>query len=278
MSGSAYGAGYKERLRRDFSSAAETYDGAAALHGRVADRLAAALAPEAPARPECLDVGCGTGVLSQRLLALRPGRLVALDLSPAMSRKAAEKLAASAGARAPVEALVGDAEALPLPAGRFDLVASSYALHWVRPVERALAECLRVLRPGGLLALAVPVEGSLPELADALRAAGLDAAERYPFPPAARMEDFVAGHGLATLHRATAEDRLSAPSARELFRALRRLGVRNAGRGVPQMTPSAVRRLLEAYDQRATGAAVTASFRTWIWVGRLPGVPGKETA
>jgi SAM-dependent methyltransferase len=46
----------------------------------------------------------------------------------------------------------GDAEAMPFPDGTFDAVVSNFGIHHVPRPERALAEALRVLRPGGRFA------------------------------------------------------------------------------------------------------------------------------
>jgi SAM-dependent methyltransferase len=48
----------------------------------------------------------------------------------------------------------GDAERMPFPDGAFDAVVSNFGVHHVPRPERALAEALRVLRPGGRLAFA----------------------------------------------------------------------------------------------------------------------------
>ena len=92
-----------------------------------------------------LDVGAGTGKLTRALV--RPGReVVAVDPDPAM-------LAVLRSSLEGVEALVGTAEALPVPDGSFDGVVMGQAWHWVDP-SRAVPEIARVLRPGGTLGLA----------------------------------------------------------------------------------------------------------------------------
>lgn len=91
-----------------------------------------------------LDVGCGTGLLLERIARAWPGlRLAGVDLSPGMLAAARRRL----GSRAALVA--GTADRLPFPDDGFDLAVSTSALHhWHDPVA-AIAEIRRVLRPGG---------------------------------------------------------------------------------------------------------------------------------
>jgi SAM-dependent methyltransferase len=117
------------------------------VHVRVARRLLReGLTP-------VLDVGCGEGELARHL---PDGDWVGLDSS-------AEMLA-----RAPAPAVRGEAGALPFPNASFGSVALLYVLYHLAEPVRALAEAKRVLRPGGLVAVAAPSRHDSPELAHAL--------------------------------------------------------------------------------------------------------------
>jgi ubiquinone/menaquinone biosynthesis C-methylase UbiE len=95
-----------------------------------------------------LDVGCGTGALLDIVLATRPGvRALGIDLSPEMIEVARERLGDRADLR------VADAEALPFPDGRVDLVVCVDSFHHYPHPAAALAEMRRVTRPGGALVL-----------------------------------------------------------------------------------------------------------------------------
>jgi ubiquinone/menaquinone biosynthesis C-methylase UbiE len=95
-----------------------------------------------------LDIGCGTGVLLEKVLDRYPDSHVAgIDLSPAMLAVARQRLPP----RATLE--VADAEALPFPAQTFDIVVSVSSFHFLPAPKRALAEVRRVLRPGGRLVI-----------------------------------------------------------------------------------------------------------------------------
>jgi SAM-dependent methyltransferase len=100
-----------------------------------------------------LDVGAGTGLLA---LAAAPyaASVHALDVSPAMCSHLAGKFNQSGISNARV--LLGDATDIPLADGAVDVVISNYCFHHLPDGEkgRALAQVMRVLRPGGRLVFA----------------------------------------------------------------------------------------------------------------------------
>ena len=98
--------------------------------------------------PSVLDVGCGTGMLSARLLGAFPScRLTGVDLSPAMVERARARLAGRAEVRE------ADAERLPFHDGAFDLVVCNDSFHHYPDPDRAAFQMWRVLRKGGALVL-----------------------------------------------------------------------------------------------------------------------------
>jgi ubiquinone/menaquinone biosynthesis C-methylase UbiE len=112
------------------------------------DRILGLVAPAGHAL-DALDVGCGTGFLSLELAA-RGHRVTGVDLAPTMLELARGKAAAQGLA---VRFETADAENLPYPAGSFDLVISRHVLWTLPNPEAAIADWLRVLRPGGRLAI-----------------------------------------------------------------------------------------------------------------------------
>lgn len=92
-----------------------------------------------------LDVACGTGVVA--LTAARAGaRVSGLDLAPALIDEA-RRNAALVGAE--IDFATGDAESLPYEDGQFDVVLSQFGHMFAPRPEIAIAEMLRVLKPGG---------------------------------------------------------------------------------------------------------------------------------
>jgi ubiquinone/menaquinone biosynthesis C-methylase UbiE len=143
-------------IREHWDVRASTFDDEAG-HGLVDEEqrrawhaLIAEIVGEQPRR--VLDVGCGTGFLALRFAEL--GHEVAgVDLAPQMIEQARKKASESG---LPVELAVADATTLPFPDESFDVVVARHVIWNLPEPQRGLDEWLRVLRPGGLLAL---VEG-----------------------------------------------------------------------------------------------------------------------
>lgn len=105
----------------------------------------------APPGRDWLDVGCGTGALTEAVAErCAPRRLVGIDPSAGFLDFAGQYLR-NAGA----ELRQGDAEHLPFADAEFDRVVSGLVLNFVPDQRRGTAEMARVARPGGEVALYV---------------------------------------------------------------------------------------------------------------------------
>lgn len=95
-----------------------------------------------------LDVGCGTGALSETIVrSASPARLIGIDASLAYLSQACQRLT-----RTGVSVIRGLAQQMPLQSGRFDAVVSGLALNFVPMTGAAVSEMARVARRGGLVA------------------------------------------------------------------------------------------------------------------------------
>jgi ubiquinone/menaquinone biosynthesis C-methylase UbiE len=98
---------------------------------------------------DVLDAGCGTGFLTFELAA-RGHHVIGVDFAPAMLAEARRK-AAERGVAIKFEQ--ADAEQLPFRPGSFDLAISRHLLWTLPRPEAAIDEWIRLLRPGGRLAI-----------------------------------------------------------------------------------------------------------------------------
>lgn len=119
-----------------------------------------------------LDVGCGTGVVAVTA-ARRGARVTGLDLTPELLERARE----NAGiAKVTIDFHEGDVERLPFDDSEFDVVLSQYGHMFAPRPEVAIAEMLRVLRPGGTIAFSTwPPEMSVGRI--------FELAAKYAPPP-----------------------------------------------------------------------------------------------
>jgi len=96
-----------------------------------------------------VDLGCGTGRLTAKLLERLPrGRVVAVDRSATMTRAAREYLTSLFPSQ--VDVVMADATAIPI-AGAADAVFSTATFHWIPSHEALFASIFRALKPGGRL-------------------------------------------------------------------------------------------------------------------------------
>ena len=152
-----------------------------------------------------LDVGCGTGALSGTIIAsCAPKSVRGIDPSEGFVAKARANVPDH---RASFE--VGDAQAIPVEAASRDIVVSALVLNFVPDREKALAEMIRVARPGGTVGFYVwdyPAGGMEMMRAFWNAAAALDPAaaqfaenKRFPFCTEDALTALATGAGLAGL-------------------------------------------------------------------------------
>ena len=149
---------------------ARTYDSSSepqqAWGSEVLARVEGRIGPDATV----LDVGCGTGRVTEALLALVPrGRVLALDASADMVSLARTRL----GDRADV--WCQDVLDLDL-AEPVDAIVSTATFHWVTDHDRLWPTLAGALVPGGALEVQCGGEGNIDRVREAIDAAALEAA------------------------------------------------------------------------------------------------------
>ena len=168
-----------------------------------------------------LDLGAGTGATARRLARRFHGADV-VSVDPVVS------LLHRARSRAPRwfsrhRYVTAEAERLPLSSHSMDLILSNLAMPWFDPVDHALSECLRVLRPGGLLLLSTLGSDTLKELAFAW-SGGCEPHRMHPFADMHVLGDALVHAGFADVVMDVQRTRLQAPDFWRLCRVLSRSG------------------------------------------------------
>lgn len=163
----------KQAIARRFGEAAKRYDEKAQVQKLVSKAGIKLLKREVEistsysvpnsnqtlvAQKRGVDIGCGTGFDTHRLLELCDN-VTGVDLSPGMIEWAQEHHSDPS-----LSWLVADAEDLPFKSGRVDLVFSSMALQWLSDTQPIALECSRIMSKGARGVIAVVLKDSLFEL------------------------------------------------------------------------------------------------------------------
>jgi demethylmenaquinone methyltransferase/2-methoxy-6-polyprenyl-1,4-benzoquinol methylase len=147
---------HANRVRDMFASIAKRYDLLNhLLSGNVDKRWRRLVAMQvrdglSPGSPRILDVACGTGDLSLTLFEFTEAQIIGTDFCRPMLEIAARKSSKLSEVLRFVE---GDALRLPFNDKSFDAVTIGFGLRNLAAVEDGLKELLRVLKPGGQLAV-----------------------------------------------------------------------------------------------------------------------------
>ena len=137
----------REARSLSFDRAAEYYDRTRAIDPEALAETVAMLAETLSGRDPVLEIGVGTGVIALPLSEAGV-RLVGLDLSRPMLAKLVEK-----AGRPPLPLVQGDAVRLPFSDGTFGGAYARWVLHLIPAWRSAVAELVRVVRPGGALVI-----------------------------------------------------------------------------------------------------------------------------
>jgi malonyl-CoA O-methyltransferase len=150
----------KIKIAQSFGSASQSYDVSARLQRFSGKHLM----PWLPNRKDItvLDLGSGTGFFTD-LLAGSYKHVIGLDFSKNMLRFAQENRNKA------ITWLEADVHKIPLQDESIDLIYSNLMIQWCDPLDVAISEMLRVLKPGGLIIFTTLVEGTLHELKSSWR-------------------------------------------------------------------------------------------------------------
>ena len=154
----------KQLIRLRFEQAAATYEQQATVQSRVAVRLLNLLnEAEVDLHPaDVLEIGCCTGLLTEKTLTCYPGidHFTICDLVASFEERVCRRIGIHADK---LTFLAGDIETVTLP-DRYDLVISSSTLHWVHDLPALCTKLHRHLYPRGVLAFSLYGKDNLSEI------------------------------------------------------------------------------------------------------------------
>ncbi len=214
----------KERARSAFSRSADSYDEAAVLQREVSKRMLERLDLVTLEPKAVLDLGCGTGEQTHQLMQRYPkAQIHALDFALPMLGRARRQ---GRWLRRP-RCICGDMEQLPLADDSMDLICSNLAFQWAADPQKLYRECLRVLRPNGLLMFTTFGPDTLHELRSAW--AAVDAhAHVSPFMDMHDLGDVLVNSGYAAPVMDVERIVLTYGRVDDLMRDLKSIGAHNA--------------------------------------------------
>ena len=237
-------------------TAAAAYVREARLQRGVARRLATlwryTMAHRLPPGPR-LDLGGGAGALALALARKGCPPLEVVDRSVSLLR-----LATGLPVR-PWDLERG------LPVAEPALLASSFALHWLRQPLASLGQWCGALRPGGQLLLAVPTSGSFTSWRQATRQVDVPWTG-LPLPAAQQLQEVLAAR-LQLHHCRLLQRRQGWPSALAFFHHLKRSGLTGGASG--RLGPGELRRLDRCWPRGPQGRVIV-EWEVLMVVGEKP--------
>ena len=233
----------KVLIAQAFDKAAKKYDEAAGLQKRVAEKL---VDFSGELYGEIVDLGSGTGFVSQNLSGDNIQTIYLLDISKDMLIKSKEKMCA----RQETRFLSCDMEQLPLENDSVDKVVSSMSVQWSDNFPQVLSEIKRVLKMGGEFAFSTVGPGTLNELASAWKETD-SFVHVNQFQTLAMIIDQINDCGFEIKSTIEKTDTLFYENIHEVMRSIKDVGAHNvnAGQNKGLTGRKALAALQNAYDK-----------------------------
>ena len=259
---------HRKGIAQSFSAASNTYDHWAKPQRAIAEDLSKLLPDELP-DGSILDVGCGTGLLTEMLLDRYPGRaLLGIDVAPGMIDHCRKRWARVEHVRFEV----ADGEDFSSKTS-FALIASNCCFQWFQAIDASMAHLSAMLAPGGWFVASAPVEGTRHELDDSYH---VITDEPFPSLPFHASDDYMRplreqGLVIVEERRDTVEAMYS--NALEVLKSFKGVGATLEYQdGYKPLAPNQLRRLLQEYERRYGRAdgSVPVTYETLLFAGKKP--------
>ena len=156
----------KQAIIDNFNHAASSYDGYAHPQKKSALELSRLIAPHIKDNHRLLEIGCGTGFLTQNLLEINPTiEIVASDISPDMIAQCQQKMPH-------LKTALIDGEHPPM-SEKYDVVCSNLTLQWFSDLSASCQKFHHILGDNGLLAFSTLLEDNFSQWQEACDHSGI---------------------------------------------------------------------------------------------------------
>lgn len=245
----------KPEIRSEFGKSASYYEQYAEIQREIADRLIASLRPWTDILPEgpVLEVGCGTGFVTEGLIELLPNRQIEVtDIAPEMVEFCRQKFEGSAN----LSFRTLDAEEIKAEPKTYAMTTSGFVAQWFRHPAITMGKFLEATKSGGLLLGSFPGNDSFPEWKEACRDLGLP----YTGNELPDTEELVIKLSGGPVQVDFYEDtvRQHFDSSADFFRYMKNIGA-GTQQGGRHLTPKELRLLIDHWDEKA-GDQVEVSY------------------
>ncbi|MFV1884887.1 MAG: methyltransferase [Balneola sp.] len=245
----------KRKVNQSFSKATQKYHEQAEIQKKVAEGLTASVRPWKDIIPPgpILEVGCGTGFLTERMIAEFPNReFVTSDASEEMLRFTKARL----GDHRTLSFEVLDVDVVRNPEQEYALIVSNFTAQWFEDTAIGLEKLVNMLKPGGLLLTSFPGNHSFSEWYECCLELGIPfTANQLP-----DVEEVVVKLSLSPVQIDYYENDLfqNFDSSMDFFRHLKNVGASTSTTG-KSLSPKQLRLLTDFWDKK-TGNQIKAKW------------------
>lgn len=247
----------KNKVRQSFSSAACSYDELATLQRKVGLKLIQQLSIE-NACQQVIDIGCGTGFLTQQLLEREFSKqILAVDISLAMVEYTRVKL----DENTMVKYICADAERLPFIKHSVDMIISNLALQWCQNLTGVFKGFNQALKQRGQLHFATFGPKTLQELKQAWATVD-EYTHVNEFYSADELDGFLDHSGFKNIKIKTQCYQSSYPTVLALMQELKGIGAHNvlSRRNRKTTTKTQMQAMISAYENNRAVSGIPATY------------------
>lgn len=215
----------KNKARLSFDRAAHRYDQSAKLQQQVANYLIELVKQHKTTAAVTLDIGCGTGQVTEAMCELFPqGDVLGLDFSRRMLAQTKTRLALKGFA---AELICADADHPPFISNSFDLIVSSLMLQWSNDLGSTLKSYQSMLKDDGKMIFNTFTDGTLTEVKQSWRAVD-EQAHTSQFLTKQDLHSIVESAGFSHVEILYDTITMTYPSVREMITEMKQIGASNA--------------------------------------------------